>query len=169
MAEDPWDQVKKTVKPLKKAGKGPLLPTVPKKITKRTPQETVLPPLPLGTQARALRTEAQTDLSFKGTRKLKRKTPEARLDLHGYTQAEAFPLLQGFILRCYAAGKQELLIITGKGRTTPEGAEVTGVLRQALPAWLALPELNPLIHFYTHAHPQDGGSGAFYVRLRKIK
>ena len=41
--------------------------------------------------------------------------PEARLDLHGMTLAQAGPELIGFILSCHARGLRLVLVITGKG------------------------------------------------------
>ncbi|MFN3525394.1 MAG: Smr/MutS family protein, partial [Paracoccus sp. (in: a-proteobacteria)] len=42
--------------------------------------------------------------------------PEARMDLHGLTLAEAHPRLIQFVLSCHAEGLRLVLIITGKGR-----------------------------------------------------
>src|SRR4029077_20094392 len=41
---------------------------------------------------------------------------EARLDLHGMTQAEAHRALSGFVAGSRAAGRRCLLVITGHGR-----------------------------------------------------
>jgi DNA-nicking Smr family endonuclease len=87
---------------------------------------------------------------------------EARLDLHGMNQAEAHRALAAFVARCYAAGKRTLLVVTGKG--TREGS---GVLRAAVPRWLAEPALRGRVLATAPATPRDGGDGALYVLLRR--
>ena len=42
--------------------------------------------------------------------------PEAKLDLHGMTVAQAHPALQRFVLRCHDAGMRLVLVVTGKGK-----------------------------------------------------
>ncbi len=86
---------------------------------------------------------------------------EARLDLHGMTQAEAFDALTVFMHREVAAGKRHLLIITGKGK------DGMGVLRQNLGGWLRqLPEASAILAIRPAA-PKHGGEGAVYVLLRR--
>jgi DNA-nicking Smr family endonuclease len=86
-----------------------------------------------------------------------RLEPEARFDLHGLTQAGAYRALLRFLVRAQAEGQSLVLVITGKG----------GVLRGRLPLWLGQPELQPLVAGVNEAHVKHGGSGAFYVLLRK--
>jgi len=87
--------------------------------------------------------------------------PEGRLDLHGMTQEEAFNALHRFLRRAVAEEKKNVLVITGKGLR--EG----GVLKRLLPLWLEDPALGKNIRALETAAPKDGGSGAFYIRLRK--
>lgn len=96
--------------------------------------------------------------------------PEARIDLHGMTVAAAQTALIGFILRAYADEKRLVLVITGKGRHADDGDPVprrTGVLRQHLPEWLSSSPLNQIVLDWTSSHQRHGGSGAFYVYLRR--
>ena len=88
---------------------------------------------------------------------------EARLDLHGLTQAEAHHALNGFLGNAQAAGKRSVLVITGKGRVD----QGYGVLRRAVPHWLNLPHNRGRIIAVHDAQPRDGGSGALYVLLKK--
>jgi DNA-nicking Smr family endonuclease len=83
--------------------------------------------------------------------------PEARIDLHGLTQEEAFRALVRFAGRERAKGHRVVLVITGKG----------GVLRSMLPRWLAEPELAAITAGIGPAHIKHGGPGAFYVALRR--
>lgn len=88
---------------------------------------------------------------------------EARLDLHGHTQETAFRALTGFIEGSAAAGRRCVLVITGKG----SGAGSGGVLRSAVPRWLAQPGLRRHILSISEARQKDGGAGALYVLLRR--
>jgi DNA-nicking Smr family endonuclease len=112
-------------------------------------------------------------LDRRKARRIARGTDEidARLDLHGMTQADAQWALIGFVRRCHAGGLRTLLVITGKGNAArSDGDEVMprprGVLRQNVPRWLAGPEIGSLVVSYTTAHIRHGGEGALYVRLR---
>ena len=81
-----------------------------------------------------------------------------RLDLHGLTAARAQTRLESFIQQAAFDGCRCVLIITGKG---------TGILRRHVPGWLKRAPLSPLVLALAEARPGDGGSGAFYVLLRR--
>ena len=83
-----------------------------------------------------------------------------KIDLHGMTLAEAEMSLRRFILDAASSGARTVLVVTGKGL----GGK--GVIRQHLPVWLHGAPLQNRILAYCHAQPRDGGSGAYYVRLR---
>jgi DNA-nicking Smr family endonuclease len=89
-----------------------------------------------------------------------RRPIEARLDLHGLTQAEAHHALSRFIAGSRAVGRRCVLVITGHGRFSG------GVLKQAVPRWLHEAEMRPHILAISPAQPQHGGAGALYVLLR---
>ena len=86
---------------------------------------------------------------------------EAKLDLHGMSQHNAFLKLQTFIKKSFSNQYRTILIITGKGK------EGTGVLRNKLPVWLKSDFCSPYILAFGQAKEKDGGSGAFYIRLRR--
>ncbi len=95
---------------------------------------------------------------------------EARLDLHGMSRERAHVGLNGFLARQAALGRRCVLVITGKGRPTPEwGSEEReiGVIRRALPGWLGDHPNKERVLAFAPAMPQDGGSGAWYVLLRR--
>ena len=94
--------------------------------------------------------------------------PEARLDLHGMTLAQAHPELIRFILSCQANGHRLVLVITGKGRGD-HGPLPTrpGALRHQVPYWLHSPPLGAIVQQVTAAHYRHGGEGAYYVYLRR--
>lgn len=98
--------------------------------------------------------------------------PEARIDLHGMTVAQAHQALIGFILSTQARGMRLVLVITGKGRSkTPDHAAPmparAGVLKHEVPHWLRSAPLAPLVLELRESHRSHGGTGAYYVYLRK--
>ena len=96
--------------------------------------------------------------------------PEARLDLHGMTLSEAHPDLIHFILNAQSAGLRLVLVITGKGKQKPDHGPIpqrVGVLRHQVPLWLRQLPLAPAVLQITEAHLKHGGTGAFYVYLRR--
>ena len=96
--------------------------------------------------------------------------PEAKLDLHGLNLAQAQPVLTKFVLNAHGRGLRLILIITGKGKNSEDNDVIPrrrGVLRAAVPNWLAMEPLSSKILQTTNAHVKHGGGGAFYIYLRK--
>jgi DNA-nicking Smr family endonuclease len=89
---------------------------------------------------------------------------DARLDLHGLTQAQAHSALLHFLREASARGARLVLVITGKGG---RGDSERGVLKRQVPHWLALPEFRAFVVGYDDAGLRHGGEGALYVRLRR--
>ena len=98
-----------------------------------------------------------------------RRTPDARLDLHGMSAARAHTALKIFIADSQAMGRRCVLIITGKGSDAqPEFGEVApGVLRREAPRWLSTPPLSQMVVNVSQAHTKHGGRGALYVYLKR--
>lgn len=97
-------------------------------------------------------------------------SPEARIDLHGMTLAQAHPALTGFILRAHADGLRLVLVITGKGKRSDDHGPIPvrqGVLKHQVPQWLTMPPLGGVVLQVTQAHQKHGGAGAYYVYLRR--
>ncbi len=88
---------------------------------------------------------------------------DARIDLHGMTQAQAHMVLARFLRRAQSEGARFVLVITGKGG----GAGDRGVLRRQVPLWLAMPDLRDTVVGFEEAHAAHGGQGALYVRIRR--
>ena len=88
---------------------------------------------------------------------------DARLDLHGRTQAEAHRALATFIHTSSEAGRRCVLVITGRGL----GPSGPGVLKSAVPRWLEEVGLRRKILAIAPAQPRDGGAGALYLLLRR--
>jgi DNA-nicking Smr family endonuclease len=112
----------------------------------------------------------QMDAKTHGKMTRGKLAPEARIDLHGMTLAEAHPELIRFILNAHAQGLRLVLVITGKGKWRDDGGPIpqrVGALRHQVPGWLHLPPLAPAVLQVTEAHQKHGGSGAYYVYLRR--
>ena len=93
---------------------------------------------------------------------------DARIDLHGRTQAQAHVALLQFLRRAQGEGAKYVLVITGKGRmSASDGSRETGVLKRQVPQWLRLPEFRAYVIGFEDAHVGHGGEGALYVRVRR--
>lgn len=112
----------------------------------------------------------QMDHKTFGRMKRGRLIPEGKLDLHGKTMAEAHPALIRFILDAYADGKRLVLVVTGKGKHRDEPGPIPvpfGVLKHQVPQWLMMAPLRSAVLQVSEAHLKHGGSGAYYVYLRR--
>jgi DNA-nicking Smr family endonuclease len=99
---------------------------------------------------------------------------EARLDLHGMRQRDAHAQLRRFLKTAQARGLRHVLVITGKGADQAASKsfyeeDERGVLRNAVPHWLAEPEFAALVVSFSPAPRRLGGDGALYVRLRRVR
>lgn len=183
-----WESVAKQARPMR----GSRLPEVTSE-TRKTTNEGIVPnkpepqepiqPFRIGQGARQavspkaedIRTDTfRVRMDRKGYARLKggKVEPEARIDLHGMTLAQAHPALTRFILRSQSEGRRLVLVITGKGRG-PEGdgpiPERRGVLKRQVPHWLHQMPLSGAILQVAQAHRRHGGDGAFYVYLRRLR
>lgn len=96
--------------------------------------------------------------------------PEGRVDLHGMTMAQAHPTLIRFIQSAFDDGKRLVLVITGKGKHRDDPGPIPvrrGVLKHQVPAWLQAAPLSRMVLDIREAHLRHGGSGAYYVYLRR--
>lgn len=151
------------IAPVKPSKKPPAMPLSPFRVGAQAP---TLPARPSQPPAPPLRMDAK---SF-GKLTRGKLTPEARIDLHGMTLAEAQPELSRFITRVHASGARLVLVITGKGRAGDDGGPIPrriGALRHEVPLWLSRAPLGPLVLQVAPAHHRHGGSGAYYVYLRR--
>ena len=86
------------------------------------------------------------------------------LDLHGLSRDEAKAEVVRFVTEARRDGERCVLIITGRGKSSPGGVSV---LRETLPRWLSRQPLHAHILAFATARQVDGGPGAFYVLLRR--
>ena len=97
------------------------------------------------------------------------------LDLHGKALDEANQIIEDFIKQSYQDKIRKLRIITGKGlhsnnEKDPYVSKNLGILKYSIPEFLKNnPELMKIILKIKEADIKDGGSGAFYIFLKKNK
>ncbi len=113
--------------------------------------------------ARRLDPAGPVDLDRRSWLKLRRGSYpiDARLDLHGLTQAEAHGRLAAFLATAQARGNRCVLVITGRGLRTG------GTLREMTPRWLETSPNRGRVLSFAQAQLHHGGDGALYVLLRR--
>lgn len=170
-----WKQVADTVKPLadrRRAQPRGLVREVtkpmPKSIAPQTRTQVDLSGVKIGGGLKAAASTAAAKpfaagLDKRSEQRLKRGQMQidARLDLHGHTQAAAQGEALAFLARAVERGSRCLLIITGKGKAGG------GVLRRVLPHWLEASPFAGEILRLVPAAIQHGGEGAFYVLMKR--
>lgn len=91
---------------------------------------------------------------------------EGHLDLHGQNSDQARDALMFFMRESYLAGRRVVLVIPGRGKNSPGGLSI---LRAEIQSWLTREPLRRIVLAFCTAQPRDGGTGALYVLLRKIR
>ena len=95
------------------------------------------------------------------------------LDLHGKSLDEANKIIEIFIKKSHEDKIHKLIIITGKGlhsnnEKDPYVSKDLGILRYSIPEFLRNnSDLMKIISNISEASIEDGGSGAFYIFLKK--
>jgi DNA-nicking Smr family endonuclease len=113
--------------------------------------------------ARRLDPTGPVDLDRRSWLKLRRGSYpiDARIDLHGMTQAEAHARLASFLAAAQARGNRCVLVITGRG------LRHGGTLREMTPRWLETGSNRGIVLSFAQARLHHGGEGALYVLLRR--
>ena len=95
------------------------------------------------------------------------------IDLHGYTLEKANKTIESFINNSHEEGVLKLIIVTGKGlhsenEKDPYVSKKLSILKYSVPEFIKnKTELMKKITDIKDANIEDGGSGAFYIYLRK--
>ena len=104
----------------------------------------------------------------------KKKTLKIKnIDLHGYTLQEANKTILEFINNSYDNGVSKIIVVTGKGlhsnvEKDPYVSKDLSILKYSVPEFIENKvELMKKIVEIKDADIQDGGSGAFYIFLKK--
>ena len=115
-------------------------------------------------------------LSDKDFKKKTNKTFSTRsIDLHGYTLEEANKAVENFIIKSSLESINKLIVVTGKGihsnnEKNPYVSKDLSILKFSVPEFISNNQkLMRMIYDIQDAKIQDGGSGAFYIYLKKNK
>ena len=95
------------------------------------------------------------------------------LDLHGYTLEQAHKTVEKVINNAYEIGVSKIIVVTGKGlhsnvENDPYVSKDLSILKYSVPEYIQ--NNSELMRKITHikdAEIKDGGTGAFYVILKK--
>jgi DNA-nicking Smr family endonuclease len=110
---------------------------------------------------------------IKTDKKLSFKTRS--IDLHGYSLEEANKSIEDFIIKSYQEKINKLIVVTGKGihsqnEKDPYVSKDLGILKYSVPEFISNNKnLMKIIYEMKDAKIEDGGSGAFYIFLKKNK
>ena len=95
------------------------------------------------------------------------------IDLHGHTLEQANKEIEKFIIKSYQTGINKLIIVTGKGlhsqnEKNPYVSKDLSILKYSVPEYIKNNKsLMKMIYDIRDAKIEDGGSGAFYIYLKK--
>ena len=97
------------------------------------------------------------------------------IDLHGYSLDQANKTIDDFIQKSYLEKIDKLIIVTGKGlhsknEKDPFVSKDLSILKYSVPEFIeGNKDLMSKIIEIKDADIKDGGSGAFYIYLKKLK
>ena len=97
------------------------------------------------------------------------------IDLHGYTLDAANKNIEDFINKAFLENVNKIIVVTGKGihsdnEKDPYVSKELGILKYSVPEFISNnTSLMSMIKEITDAKIEDGGSGAFYIFLKKNK
>ena len=95
------------------------------------------------------------------------------IDLHGYTLEQANKVVEQFIKESFMNRVNKLIVVTGKGihsqnEKDPYVSKDLSILKYSVPEFIVNnKKLMGIINEIKHANNEDGGSGAFYIYLKK--
>ena len=104
---------------------------------------------------------------------LKTRQKSKYIDLHGYTLEEANKEIEKLIIESYLKKIKKIIVVTGKGLHSQNGknpyvSKELSILKYSIPEFIKTnPDLVKLINKIEEASIEDGGSGAFYIYLKK--
>ena len=97
------------------------------------------------------------------------------IDLHGYTLEQANIAIEKFIIKSFSEKINKLIVVTGKGihsdnEKNPYVSKDLSILKYSVPEFISNNKiLMEMIYDIQDAKIEDGGSGAFYINLKKNK
>ena len=118
-------------------------------------------------------TKNETLLDKELTEDIKSVKLSRTLDLHGFSLEEANKKVESFLNTCFKQGVSKVVIVTGKGlhsqnEKDPYKSKKFGILKYSVPEFITNnPELMKKIKSISDASVKEGGTGAFYIFLKK--
>tara|TARA_Y100000591_G_scaffold296859_1_gene287400 strand:+ start:343 stop:756 length:414 start_codon:yes stop_codon:yes gene_type:complete len=118
-------------------------------------------------------TKNETLLDKELTEDIKSVKLSRTLDLHGFSLEEANKKVESFLNTCFNQGVSKVVIVTGKGlhsqnEKDPYKSKKFGILKYSVPEFITNnPELMKKIKSISDASVKEGGTGAFYIFLKK--
>ena len=97
------------------------------------------------------------------------------IDLHGYSLNDANKAVYELIKKSFEECVDKIIVITGKGsrsksENNPYLSKNLSILKNSVPDFIkSNNNLMKIIQNISEANIEDGGSGAFYIYLKKIK
>ncbi len=97
------------------------------------------------------------------------------IDLHGYTLEEANKTIEKLIIKSHEKKIYKIIVVTGKGlhsqnEKDPYVSKNLSILKYSVPEFISNnSNLMKIIYEIKDAKIEDGGSGAFYIYLKKNK
>ena len=95
------------------------------------------------------------------------------IDLHGFTLEQANKVIEKLIIESYQNGVSKIIVVTGKGlhsnvEKDPFVSKNLSILKYSVPEYIKNnSDLMKKIIEIKDAETEDGGSGAFYIFLKK--
>ena len=97
------------------------------------------------------------------------------IDLHGYSLNDANKVVYKLVKKSFEECVDKIVVITGKGsrsknENNPYISKNLSILKNSVPDFIkSNNNLMKIIQNLSEAKIEDGGSGAFYIYLKKIK
>jgi DNA-nicking Smr family endonuclease len=159
-----WDRVARSVRPLMRDRPAATPPAAAVPSPPPTQRRAEPPPVVPRTAPPARSPGGTLDGSWDHALRRGGVVPDKVIDLHGHTLAAAHAALDHGLDQALAEGARVILLITGRA---PRDGGRRGIIHASFRDWLAASRHARRIAAVRPAHPRHGGTGAFYVVLRR--
>ena len=122
-----------------------------------------------------LKSEEKIPDKEEGNKKFRNSYKSIEIDLHGYSLDHANEKIQEIIINAHERGVYKIIVVTGKGlhsenNKNPYVSKDLSILKYSVPEFIEnCKSLMNIINEIKDANLEDGGSGAFYIFLKKNK
>ena len=122
-----------------------------------------------------LKSEEKIPDKEEGNKKFRNSYKSIEIDLHGYSLEHANEKIEEIIINAHERDVHKIIVVTGKGlhsenNKNPYVSKDLSILKHSVPEFIKKNKhLMSLIFEIKEAKVEDGGSGAFYLYLKKKK